>query len=138
MLAHKVLHYLGASEVIDIDNSIDPTNESDFLSLKFTSPSPITWDMYSEAYPIVERNLGTKLLRIERNKRLSNTDWIMTVDNFETLANKEEWILYRKALRDLPANPPIFKWKDLNLDFENMEMPVQPSIVRISTDNVIE
>jgi hypothetical protein len=129
VLAHKVLQYLGATEVVDITNSKEPSNEEEFLSLIFTSPNPITWHMYQLAYPVVEQLIGTKLLRKERNNQLLKTDWIMTVDNFQTLANKEEWLAYRQTLRDLPSNPPPFKWKNGDLDVEQM-FPTQPKIIR--------
>jgi hypothetical protein len=85
--------------------------------------------MYQLAYPVVEQLIGTKLLRKERNNQLLKTDWIMTVDNFQTLANKEEWLAYRQTLRDLPSNPPPFKWKNGDLDVEQM-FPTQPKIIR--------
>lgn len=40
--------------------------------------------------------------RNERDKKLSETDWTQTNDI--GLENEEEWVAYRQALRDLPAN----------------------------------
>ena len=40
-----------------------------------------------------------RLLRIERNRRLSETDWRFRVD----LSPSQEWHDYCQALRDLPA-----------------------------------
>ena len=40
-----------------------------------------------------------RLLRIQRNKRLAETDWMANTDVIMT----EEWKKYRQALRDLPA-----------------------------------
>ena len=49
-----------------------------------------------------------RLLRIERNRRLQETDWRASSDLFIS----EEWKIYRQRLRDLPAgNSP-----DLNSD----------------------
>lgn len=42
-----------------------------------------------------------RLLRIERNRRLTETDWRMHSDYPES--NQEKWKTYRQALRDLPA-----------------------------------
>ena len=42
-----------------------------------------------------------RLLREERNKRLQETDWRATVDYPGT--DKETWLTYRQALRDLPS-----------------------------------
>ena len=40
-----------------------------------------------------------RLLRIERNRRLAETDWMANTDVVMT----DEWKTYRQALRDLPA-----------------------------------
>jgi hypothetical protein len=41
-------------------------------------------------------------IRAQRNYLLSQTDWIFAPD--VTLKNKEAWLTYRQALRDLPQN----------------------------------
>ena len=43
-----------------------------------------------------------RLLRLERNLRLAETDWIIT-KGLEQGADITEWKTYRQALRDLPA-----------------------------------
>ena len=43
-----------------------------------------------------------RLLREERNKKLSETDWTQNRD--VTLTNDSDWQTYRQALRDIPAN----------------------------------
>ena len=57
-------------------------------------------------------------LRNDRNIRISNTDWVMLSDISMTTEKKEEWITYRLALRDLPAN---------TTDPENVTWPTPPS-----------
>ena len=42
-----------------------------------------------------------RLLRLERNRRLAETDWRMVEDY--PMANKLDWKTYRQTLRDLPA-----------------------------------
>jgi len=44
-----------------------------------------------------------KKLRIERNRRLTNSDWTQLSDNGLTTEQKSSWATYRQALRDLPA-----------------------------------
>lgn len=44
--------------------------------------------------------------RIERNSRLSNSDWTQGRDSPLTTENQNAWSLYRQSLRDLPANTP--------------------------------
>lgn len=138
-IAHKVLLSLGATQVFNVNGATnDPQTEEEFNNLQYESPVVITWEAYQEKYSFIEQKSGLRILRAYRDELLKDTDWIMTVDNFQTLANKDEWIAYRKALRDLPNNPPPFKWKGLSLDFEAMNLPIKPTIVRIPTDNVIE
>lgn len=51
--------------------------------------------------------------RIERNKRLSNTDWTQLADAPLTVEQKAAWATYRQALRDLPqaeGYPDSFTW----------------------------
>ena len=43
-----------------------------------------------------------RVLRLERNRRLTETDWIIT-KGLEQGADITEWKTYRQALRDLPA-----------------------------------
>ena len=52
-------------------------------------------------------------VRSERNYLLSQTDWIFAPD--VSLKNKEAWLTYRQALRDLPQNfsdPSEVVWPD--------------------------
>ena len=55
------------------------------------------------------------LLRIERNKRLAETDWMVLSDKTEI---SDAWKTYRQALRDLPANTS---------DPSNPTWPTKPS-----------
>lgn len=132
-IAHRVLLALGATKVFRVTEIEDPQTEEEFATLQYESPEPITWAQYQEKYSDIERTFGIKQLRYHRDVLLKETDWIMTVDNFQTLENQAEWVAYRQALRDLPENPPPFKWKNTELDISQMNMPVKPEIVRISS-----
>ena len=44
-----------------------------------------------------------KILRQERNQRLADVDWIFSEDYAIDDASYQQWLTYRKALRDLPA-----------------------------------
>jgi hypothetical protein len=110
-IAEQVFLKLGATQINMIDSYDDPETEEDFLKLKYISPTPITWQAYQSMYTTVEKEVIGKLLRAYRDEYLQKSDWIMTVDNFSTLRNKDEWIAYRQALRNLPANPPEIIWK---------------------------
>ena len=44
------------------------------------------------------------IFRGERTGRITGTDWTQLPDAPLTDAKKAEWVTYRQALRDLPAN----------------------------------
>ena len=134
--AHRVLLSLGANEVRGIETVDDPTTEEEFNAIDVVSPAPISWDQYNAKYDEIRTRAIVRQLRAERNRRLAMTDWIMTVDNAETLANKADWIAYRQALRDLPANPPSdIAWTTLgDIDFTQTSMPVEPPVIRLTPE----
>ena len=56
------------------------------------------------------------LLRMERDKLLRNTDFMLVSDYpHKSEVIKNQWITYRQSLRDLPSNINI---SDLTVDFE--------------------
>ena len=61
-----------------------------------------------------------RLLRLERNRRLAETDW-MALNDVTVLA---EWKTYRQALRDLPATQEPQLDDDGNLT--NIDWPEVP------------
>ena len=62
-----------------------------------------------------------KLLRIERNRLLSETDWWAVADRTMT----SEQTAYRTELRDLPANSPNVELDD-NGNLINVTWPTKP------------
>lgn len=130
-VAHVVLLGLGAYEVPILDDVEDPQTKEEFELLTYKSAVPITWEEYKTKYDEILMKTVVKKIRAERNIRLARTDWIMTVDNIDTLSNKNDWVAYRQALRDLPDNPPPLVWKGPELDFSKMDMPVEPPVIRI-------
>ena len=82
-----VLTSLGAKQVYDVDLMDDPTSPEEFTRIRFESDVPITWIDYLSKYSEIEKSRGMRFLRAERDKLLSRSDWLMTVDNFQTLAN---------------------------------------------------
>jgi hypothetical protein len=130
-IADRVLLNLGATQVFRVNQFNDPKTEEEFALLEYESPVPITWEQYQQKCPEIEEKFGTRYLRAHRDVLLQKTDWVMTADIYQSLKNKEEWVTYRQALRDITKNPPPFKWKDGGaLDIDNMSLPVQPPILR--------
>lgn len=53
-------------------------------------------------------------LRVERNKRLAESDWTQLNDIALSNVEKLKWAIYRQALRDLPENVvwDVTKWPE--------------------------
>ena len=64
-----------------------------------------------------------RLLRIERNRRIAQTDWRAGSDL--TLASA--WSTYRQALRDLPASATPKLNSNNELDLTSVTWPTKPS-----------
>ena len=64
-----------------------------------------------------------RLLRIERNKKIAETDWRMLPDHTPS----DDWINYRQALRDLPASATPKLNSDYELDLTSVTWPTEPS-----------
>jgi len=130
----KLLYYIHSRRVysIDIDSDwIEPTNESEFTSVvekintknlnKDQFPVDINWIDYNIWLSSENISDITKNLRSQRDMQLKNSDWLLTYDNVQSLANLDEWINYRQRLRDLFLNVS---------DIKSLKMPDQPKIIR--------
>ena len=63
-----------------------------------------------------------RLLRIERDSRLTSCDWRASSD----LTLADAWKTYRQALRDLPASASPKLDSNGELDFSSVTWPTQP------------
>ena len=64
-----------------------------------------------------------RLLRLERNLRLAETDWRASSD----LTLSDAWKTYRQALRDLPASATPKLNSKYDLDLTSVTWPTEPS-----------
>jgi hypothetical protein len=64
-----------------------------------------------------------RLLRIERNKKIAETDWRVLPDQ----SPSDDWINYRQALRDLPASASPKLDSFYELDLTSVTWPTEPS-----------
>ena len=64
-----------------------------------------------------------RLLRVERDRRLSVCDWRASSD----LTISDAWKTYRQALRDLPASASPSLDSNYDLDLTSVTWPTQPS-----------
>ena len=64
-----------------------------------------------------------RLLRLERNSRIAETDWRASSD----LTLSDAWKTYRQALRDLPASASPSLDPNNELDLTSVTWPTEPS-----------
>ena len=64
-----------------------------------------------------------RLLRVERDARLTKTDWRASSD----LTISDAWKTYRQALRDLPASASPSLDSNYDLDLTSVTWPTEPS-----------
>lgn len=94
--------------------------DSDDVTLPTTSEIEEHWRM-------VSRIKSMKELRQERTKRLADVDWIFSEDYAIDDESYQQWLTYRKALRDLPA---------VTEDPANPVWPEKPAIPSGITTNI--
>tara|TARA_B100000513_G_scaffold111179_1_gene48400 strand:- start:29 stop:406 length:378 start_codon:yes stop_codon:yes gene_type:complete len=99
--------------------------------------SRLTWLDKSQTKP-TEDEVNTKiaeleaaepfrLLRIERNKLIAETDWTQLKDIDLDIIRERNWKNYRQALRDLPANSNPKLNSNGDLDMTSVTWPDKPS-----------
>ena len=78
----------------------EETWESIILPDGYTKP---TKEVFEAKFQEIIREYSFKELRQERNQRLTDVDWIFSEDYAIDDESYQQWLAYRKALRDLPA-----------------------------------
>ena len=81
----------------------DPLTGAERLLWEDEGDAPIQADLEAET-PVIKNILGFQQLRYQRDKKLAETDWVVTKANETGVAESDEWKTYRQALRDLPSN----------------------------------
>ena len=120
--------------IIDALQALRPNSE---YSVTGNVYSGIDWLDKSQTQP-TEDEVNTKiaeleaaepfrLLRIERNKLIAETDWTQLKDIDLDVIRERNWKNYRQALRDLPykSNPKLNSYGDL--DMSSVTWPDKPS-----------
>jgi len=98
-----------------------PTNTiDDYNNINWSIENPPSKEEIQAKIAELEAAEPMRLLRIQRNQLLQQTDWRFRSD----LTPSQEWIDYCQALRDLPANsePQL----DENGNLINVNWPVPP------------
>ena len=68
-----------------------------------------------------------RLLRIERDKRLADCDWVCAKATDTGVAVSDAWKTYRQALRDLPTSASPKLDSEYELDLTSVTWPTKPS-----------
>ena len=115
---------------LDALNSLKPNAEWTWRGFEY---SGLTWLDSSQTKPteseinaeITRLNNAEpmRLLRVERDTRLSKTDWRASSD----LTISDAWKTYRQALRDLPASASPSLDSNYDLDLTSVTWPTEPS-----------
>ena len=104
-------------------------DNNDYETLKWyednTTPRP-TLEEITEKWNEHLTSEPWKELRQERNRRLADVDWIFSEDYAIDDASYQQWLTYRKALRDLPS---------VTEDPVNPVWPSRPPLPTGTTDN---
>jgi hypothetical protein len=123
MSASFAVRELIQNDPVDFNVDEPYTYENINLPDGYTKP---TKEAYDEAFT---RHLNIALfkkLRQERNRRLAEVDWIFSEDYSIDDDSYQQWLTYRKALRDLPSATE---------DPENPVWPEQPAMPSGTTEN---
>ena len=116
---------------IDAVSSLKPNKEwtwigTDYSGLKWLDSGTAPTEAEIDAEVTRLNNAEPmKLLRLERNTRLTACDWTQSRDL--TLSNDADWKTYRQALRDLPASASPKLDANGNLDMSSVTFPTEPS-----------
>ena len=108
----------------DFQHMIASTDYDTFILVGAEKPPKEEFDL--KLQQLIEEHKW-KELRQERNQRLAETDWIFSEDYAIDDASYQQWLTYRKALRDLPA---------VTEDPTNPVWPEKPAIPSGITTNI--
>tara|TARA_B100000575_G_scaffold162928_1_gene130197 strand:+ start:3207 stop:3590 length:384 start_codon:yes stop_codon:yes gene_type:complete len=91
-------------------------------------PKPTKEDLESKL-AVLNASEPMKRLRYERDRLLSDCDWVVTKAIETGVAETEAWKTYRQALRDLPSTqtPVMEEEPTTNLGIKNVTWPTKPS-----------
>ena len=99
--------------------------DSNGSAIESADPSDwgVTWSQVSAKKTELVNAEPMRLLRVERNRLLAETDWLGNSD----VTMLSAWKTYRKNLRDLPASAKPKLSADGSLDMSSVTWPTKPS-----------
>ena len=88
-----------------VPNAKFAITDNDYNSIEWfdSRNKPSETDVINEVNRLIADE-PMRLLRVERDKRLAESDWVVTKAIEQGTSVPSDWSTYRQALRDLPAN----------------------------------
>jgi hypothetical protein len=83
----------------------------------------VTYAQVAGEKTLLQSREPMRLLRVERDRLLAETDWMGNSD----VTMSSAWTKYRQDLRDLPANSDPKLASDGSLDMSSVKFPTKPS-----------
>ena len=115
----------GAQWVIQAASAADVTYAS--LDWKDESQTKPTETEVNNKLSELNNAEPLRLLRVERDKRLTESDWVVTKATETGGTVSDAWKTYRQALRDLPASASPKLDSFYELDLTSVTWPTIPS-----------
>ena len=115
----------GAQWVIQAASAADVTYAS--LDWKDESQTKPTETEVNNKLSELNNAEPLRLLRVERDKRLTESDWVVTKATETGGTVSDAWKTYRQALRDLPASASPKLDSFYELDLTSVTWPTKPS-----------
>jgi hypothetical protein len=102
----KALATLGAAGCSVPQSGLPKTEDEYLTSVRVITPEglvppPYPWAQVLAEMTKIETEIAFEALRAERDARLAKSDFVMFPD--VQVPNKDAWLSYRQALRDLPS-----------------------------------
>ena len=99
--------------------------DSNGSAIESSTPSDFgtTWKAVSDKKTELTNAEPMRLLRVERDRLLAETDWMGNSD----VTISSDWTTYRQALRDLPSGATPTLNSDGTLNMSSVTFPTKPS-----------
>ena len=99
----------------------------DYLGMTWLTSFKPTESELDDKVIELDKSEALKILRIERNEKLIDTDWVVIKSNETGVPVSDSWKTYRQALRDLPATSSPKLTSTGYLDYNSFTWPTEPS-----------
>ena len=128
-------HYIRKHDIADAAISIGAGTTECLFTWDGIDYSGMTWltsfnpteSELNQKVNELDKSEALKILRIERNEKLIDTDWVVIKSNETGVPVSDSWKTYRQALRDLPSTSSPNLTRTGYLDYTSFTWPTEPS-----------